>query len=610
MLGFTVSEWLSMPGFPMELVHGLDRERVANEIKATLLQTAQKILRFRYLARDQRTLWVEAHLVPILDDNGNAIGVRGVTLDITEQQVSEDARRQSEERTRALLQAVPDSMFLQTRDGVYLDYHAKDPKTLMVPPDLFLGKNVRDVLPPDLAEAFLQRFKRAETGEPQIMEYDLEFNGNHSWFEARIVRTGDNILSVVRDVSARKLSEIALTQNEAQLTGIIGSAMDAIITVDEKQRIVVFNAAAERLFLCSAADALGQSIERFIPEHASKTQEQHVRLFEANDNGRRPMGILRDLYGVRASGEEFPVEVSTSHTELSGQKFFTVIIRDITERKRAVDALRLSEERFAKSFKSNPQPMSLTTIAEGRYLDVNESFLQMSGYTRAEVIGHTSLELNIWETPEVRANFVQQLIEHGALANKESKFRTKSGAFRVLLSSAEKLSIAGQACLLVASSDITERVAAQQALRETEQRFRILADSSPVLIWINGLAGCEFVNRSYLEFVGRSMDDVLGMQWSSAVHPDDVESYVKRFEEVSQQRLLFEAQFRFRRADGEYRWFKSIGLPRFTPDGTFLGYVGSSVDVSDLKNSEEALRESEERFKKHGRYRPSDDLGR
>jgi PAS domain S-box-containing protein len=595
MLGYTADEWISTPGFGLKIVHELDREMVASELARIVSQGEERILQFRWLTSKGRTVSVEAHLAPIIDDDGKTVGVRGVTLDITEQQVSEEAHRQSEERNRALLQAVPDLMFLQTRDGVYLDYHAKDTKVLALPPGGFLGKNMSDVLPTKLAEAFLKRFKRAETGESQILEFDLQANGTHGWFEARIVRTGDNILSMVRDVSARKLSEIALTQNEAQLARIIGSALDAIITVDKDHKIVVFNAAAERLFLCSAADALSQSFDRFLPERFRN--EHNLNLFGENETSPNAMGLRADLYGLRASGEEFPIEASISYIDLNGQQFYTVIIRDITERKRALDELRLSRERFAKAFRSNPQPMSLTTLDGGRYLDVNESFLQMSGYTRSEVIGHTSLELRIWETPEARDHLVNQLKELGSLVNMETRFRTKQGSFRILLSSAEQLDIAGQQCLLMASSDITERVAAQQALRETEVRFRILADSSPVLIWINGLEGCEFVNRSYLEFVGRSIDDVLGMEWSTAVHPDDMEAYLDNYNQAFQKRGHFEDQFRFRRADGEYRWFKSIALPRFTPDGTFLGYVGSSVDVSDIKNSEEALRESEERFR-------------
>src|SRR6185436_1936031 len=152
-----------------------------------------------------------------------------------------------------------------------------------------------------------------------------------------------------------------------------------------------------------------------------------------------------------------------------------------------------------------------------------------------------------------------------------------------------------QLCLIVASSDITERMAAQSALRESENRFRTLADSSPVLIWVNGLNGCEFVNRSYLEFLGRSMDEVSSMDWTSAIHPEDVVRYVDTYTRAFEQQSYFESQFRFRRADGEYRWFKSFGIPRFRSDGGIIGYVGSSVDRNHPKTIEGALRERQRR---------------
>ncbi len=377
-----------------------------------------------------------------------------------------EARRQTEERSRAILEAIPDLMFLLTLDGVFLDYHARDRRDLLVPPEEFLGKNMRDVLPPTLAEALSQRFKEVQPGETQVMEYELEINETRRWFEARIVLNGDKILTLVRDVSSRKLTEVALTENEAQLAGIIGSAMDGIITINEDQHIVLFNTAAEKLFLCSAAEALGRPLDHFIPERFRDASRQHIRMFGEKplSHGAGAMGLPGDLYGLRTSGEEFPIETSISQIDLNGQRFYTLILRDITERKRAVDDLRLSEERFAKAFRANPQPMSLTTLANGLYLDVNDSFLAMSGYTREEVIGHTSLELRIWETKEHRTNFIQRLNQMGSIVNLETKFRTKDGSMRVLLSSAEKLEIAGQQCLLVASSDITERVAAAQGI--------------------------------------------------------------------------------------------------------------------------------------------------
>ena len=266
-----------------------------------------------------------------------------------------------------------------------------------------------------------------------------------------------------------------------------------------------------------------------------------------------------------------------------------------TARQQIVENSRASEERFAKAFRANPQPMSLTTLATGLYVDVNESFLAVTGYTRDEVIGHTSLDLRIWETRDAREEFIRQLNKQGSLVNYETKIRAKDGSFRVLLSSAEKLEIAGEVCLLVASSDITERVAAQKALRESEERFRNMADTAPVMIWMaDSEKRCTYVNKRWLDLTGRTMEEELGDSWLQSVHPEDydgcVATYVSRFDE----RQPFEMEYRVRRSDGGYRWVYDTGIPRFSSDGTFLGYLGSAIDITERKESEVALQSAHE----------------
>ena len=138
--------------------------------------------------------------------------------------------------------------------------------------------------------------------------------------------------------------------------------------------------------------------------------------------------------------------------------------------------------------------------------------------------------------------------------------------------------------------ELRHAAALTDALRESEARFQLLANVAPVLIWVNGPDGCEFVNRPYLEFLGVSSEtDVRGTDWLPYVHPDDREAYVEAYLAALAGRLPFAAQFRFRRADGVYRWFQSMGTPRLLPDGTFLGYVGCSFDVTEQREAEAVL---------------------
>ena len=429
----------------------------------------------------------------------------------------------------------------------------------------------------------------------------LAKDGHMVWAETHLAPTVDesgeivSVLGVTLDITEQKQAESALRHNEAQLAGIIDSAMDAIISIDDEQVVVLFNAAAEKIFNCSAAEAIGQKIDRFIPERYRFKHRKHVRLFAETKPTKRQMGTLQELYGLRASGEEFPVEASISQTEVDGRRFFTVILRDITERKQAVDELIESEERFAKAFTANPQPMSLTTVPGGRYIDVNDSFLAMSGYSLQEVVNHTSVELNVWETAADRIAFFEELNRSGAVIDYEMRFRRRDGSFRTLLMSSEQIEIRGESCLLVACNDITEFMRTQQALRESEARFRTMADTAPVMIWISDQSkGCTYFNKQWLDFTGREMEQELGNGWTSGVHLDDYEYCLQTYNRSFDQRSAFEMEYRLRRKDGEYRWVIDSGTPRFSSDGFFLGFIGSCIDVTEPKQAEVGLREANE----------------
>src|SRR5215211_6636123 len=276
MLGYTMEEWLSTPNFCIQLVHDDDRERVKRECEQILSSGKQGVLNFRWVAKDNRTVWVMAQLAAILDDTGRTIGCQGVTIDVTEQQLAEEAWRHSEEKNQAMLEA--------------------------------------------------------------------------------------------------------LTRNEAQLAGIIDSAMDGIITVDESQNIVLFNTAAEKLFSCSSGEALGHSINRFIPERFRRVHDEHVRKFGEEGGTPRLMGSAEQLYGLRTSGEEFPIEASISQIQIGRQKFYTVMLRDVTKAREAVDQLRESEERFQNMANSAPAMIWLAD-PENRCTYVNKQWLDFTGRT-------------------------------------------------------------------------------------------------------------------------------------------------------------------------------------------------------------------------------------
>jgi PAS domain S-box-containing protein len=138
--------------------------------------------------------------------------------------------------------------------------------------------------------------------------------------------------------------------------------------------------------------------------------------------------------------------------------------------------------------------------------------------------------------------------------------------------------------------DITERKRAERAIQETEERFRLVANTAPVLIWMSGPDKlCTFFNQGWLDFTGRSVEQELGEGWASGVHPDDLDRCLRTYSAAFDSRVPFEMEYRLRRHDGKYRWIMDYGVPRFDTGGAFLGYIGSCMDITDRKLSEEAV---------------------
>jgi PAS domain S-box-containing protein len=186
--------------------------------------------------------------------------------------------------------------------------------------------------------------------------------------------------------------------------------MDAIISVDARHRIVLFNAAAESMFGVGAGEALGQSLSRFIPEWYRAAHTRHAKEFGRTGVSTRRMGALGMISGLRGDGQEFPIEASISQVDCGGQKLFTLILRDITRRKRAEDALRDSEERYRGLLEVSPD--AIYVCRDCRISYINRAGLRLFGAARPEqLVGKSSLDLYHANFRKLTAQRVKQALE-------------------------------------------------------------------------------------------------------------------------------------------------------------------------------------------------------
>ena len=338
---------------PDDLEADLEQRRrlLASEIDTYLREK-------RYYRKDGSIMWVNLSVSLLRKADGSPEYFISVIEDFSERKRAEEALRESESRFRQLAESLPQLVWTCRAEGPcdyvspqWVDYTG-------IPEDEQLGFGWLQQLHPDDREPVITAWKQTVANDTTFeVEFRLRRNdGVYRWFKTRAVALRGSDGKIIKwfganmDINDQKQAEQSLRESKERLAGIVSSAMDAIITVDEDQRVVLFNEAAERMFGCPAAEAMGQPLNRFIPDRFRGAHTEHVRRFGETGGTSRAMGRLSALAALRADGTEFPIEAAISSIEIGGRRLYTVIHRDITERKRAeAEREQLAQEQVARA---------------------------------------------------------------------------------------------------------------------------------------------------------------------------------------------------------------------------------------------------------------------
>ena len=223
--------------------------------------------------------------------------------------------------------------------------------------------------------------------------------------------------------------------------------------------------------------------------------------------------------------------------------------------------------------------------ADGRIAEANEAAVRAYGYSREELLGLTVFQLRL---PDDQLTAAAQLARAAAgSATFETVHLRKDGSTFPVEVSSQSADTGGERLLFSVVRDVSERKRAELALRESEERFRRIANAAPALVWLSDEENrCTWFNEPWTAFTGRSLAQELGDGWLAGVHPDDRERYTRADREAFERRESFAQEFRLRRHDGEYRWILEHGRPMWTPDGRFTGFAGTCVDITERKRLE------------------------
>lgn len=292
--------------------------------------------------KDGSLFWANTMLTALREPDGKLRGFSNVTRDITQRKQAQAALRKSEERLWVFIDHAPAALAMFDCDMRYLSASRRWISDFGLGERDIHGLSHYDVFP-ELPGRWKEIHRRALAGEVLRANMDRfdRADGSVQWvrWEVRPWRdpAGDigGIVIFTEDISDIKHGEEALRLSEERLAAIIGTAMDAIITLDENQRVVLFNAAAEKIFGFPASEVIGRTLDRFLPERFRAMHRNHIESFGSTGVTTRSMHSPATIYAQRANGAEFPCEATISQTSTGGQKLYTVILRDISERKKA-----------------------------------------------------------------------------------------------------------------------------------------------------------------------------------------------------------------------------------------------------------------------------------
>lgn len=277
-------------------------------------------------------------------------------------------------------------------------------------------------------------------------------------------------------------------------------------------------------------------------------------------------------------------------------------MEDITERKKAETEQSREHRNFRKMFETNPVPSMVSTLKEGRILDINKAFEKVTGYSRDEAIGKTSFDLKLWAHPEDRARLASFLGKHGPLRKEEIVITTKSGQTKHLLASAELININQEQCIIGSAVDVTERKKAHDEYLASERNFRAAFEHAPIGMVITDLEGNFLeVNDAYCQITGYSREELLAPEFSyrEYTHPEDLEGNVEKFASLTRgESDDFFIEKRYIRKDGETIWVRASATARRDSDGRLFQIVGLVENITAKKLAEEFLEQKRDELNK------------
>jgi PAS domain S-box-containing protein len=575
-------------------VHPEDRQRVAEAVAHSQASHAPYTAEFRVLHEDGTVRWVSACGEFQYSNKGDAVRMLGVAVDITEHRRVQESLMASQAKFAKAFRASPVAITLTSAlDHRYIEVNETFERATGWSRDEVIGRTPFEInswVDPSQREQLANNILEQKSFRDVEVRYRRKDGsqgvalGSGELIE---IEGEPCILSAIVDITDRKHAEEALRQKEqdladAQRLGHIGSW-----ECDAEGSNMKWSDELYRIYGLDPSQP-APTFDKLQNLYTHETWNRMLHAMKTRTVSEMDTELVHEDGTTRWIRTRFDVTREADGTIVK----FRGISRDITEEKQTGDRLRESEERFRRVVDHIGEAVFVDDV-EGRAVFANDRFLSLFGFRRQQL---PSLRLDDLVAPEyrsairdrhnrrMRGESVPTNFEYQAIKVDGSRMWLEVDVVPIV--DQEGKTTGTQSVL----RDITERKRAEQVLRESEERFRLVANTAPVMIWMAGTDKlCNYFNRPWLDFTGGSLESQLGDGWLKWVHPEDASKCFQTYVSAFDQRKSFEMQCRLRRHTGEYGWVLDFGVPRFNADGSFAGYIGSCIDITERKQAEETL---------------------
>ena len=427
-------------------------------------------------------------------------------------------------------------------------------------------------------------------------------DGSLHWLEitGSLQREADGrprMFGVIRDISAQQERAEALRASEERFASLFRLSPDIMMLVRyDNSEIVEVNQHFTHAFGWNASDILGRPTHELnLWVHAS----QRDQLRQQAPLSREP--VIQEVQLRTRAGDILDGVLSSQYIELQGDRLMLCTFLDTSERKRAENALRASEEKFAKAFMHTPDAVAITDRETGRFIEVNPSFERQFGWSSMEAVGHTSLELGIWADPRDRQRMLEAA-RAGRLDNLEVRLFSRDGSVTSNLLFGGEIELNGTTCLVLTVRNITEQRAQEQALNESKQRLRLALESADLGTWDWHIPSSRLIasaRASQLQGLDAATFEGAFLDFFRKVPMEDRHNLRQSYQRLVQERRShYQVTYRVHLENGGLRYLESTAKLQLDEAGQPLRMVGTLVDISERLMREQRVRASEEKFAK------------